>query len=138
MASYFRKVFRPDLNTIDEWNSALKVAIIYEAWSVAELAIDELNEIVTPVERIVLGRKYPDQLGFFWLREGLVEACSQSPPLGIDEGNSLNIDDIIRIGRIRERKRGHGVAHIGKLIKEIFEFPDFSPSNQIWEKKKRM
>ncbi|KAI0354611.1 hypothetical protein OH77DRAFT_1425677 [Trametes cingulata] len=100
---YPRNVVSGDLNTLDEWTSVLRITHRYEFDQHRALAIERLERLATPVERIFLARTY-DIL--HWLHDAYYDLCIREEPLTYDEGVRLGMQDVILLADLRQRIRG--------------------------------
>jgi hypothetical protein len=67
------------------------------------LALRELLPLASPVDKIVLGRKY----GFDdWLTPAFVAICARAEPLSVAEAKRMDNEDVARIYLAREQARG--------------------------------
>jgi hypothetical protein len=90
------------LTTLDEWTSVLHLASKWGFESMRSLALRELLPLASPVDKIVLGRKY----GFDdWLTPAFVAVCARAEPLSLAEAKRMDIDDVARIYLAREQAR---------------------------------
>ncbi|TFK62674.1 hypothetical protein BDN72DRAFT_378010 [Pluteus cervinus] len=81
-----------------EWASVLKVANTLDFPAIRKLAGAQLESVASPVNRIVLGRKY----GFSKLvASGYVELCRCKAPITLLDGHNLGMSDLIDISSIR-------------------------------------
>lgn len=69
---------------------------------ICSLACCRLFPLASPIQRVVLARKY-DLEG--WMVDAVVELCLQSEPLAIMDATVLDVVDIIRISQAREAIR---------------------------------
>jgi hypothetical protein len=69
--------------------------------------LKELLPLASPVDRIVLGRKY----GFNdWLTPAFVAVCARAEPLSLEEAKRMDGEDVARIYQAREQARGSSTA----------------------------
>ncbi|KZP25146.1 hypothetical protein FIBSPDRAFT_687255, partial [Athelia psychrophila] len=87
------------VSTVDEWSSILHLADKWSFESVRALAITQLAPIASPIDKIVLGRRYGVNE---WLSGAYGAVCVQPAALTLDEGRRLGVDDVIRIYAIRQ------------------------------------
>jgi hypothetical protein len=91
------------LTTLHEWTSILHLASKWSFKSMRSLALQELLPLASPVDKIVLGRKY----GFDdWLIPAFVAVCARAEPLSLSEAKLLDVEDVALIFQARERGRG--------------------------------
>ncbi|KZP25201.1 hypothetical protein FIBSPDRAFT_734545 [Athelia psychrophila] len=86
-------------STADEWSSILPLADKWIFESIRVLAIAQLAPIASPIDKIVLGRRYGVNE---WLPGAYGTVCVRPTALTLDEGRRLGIDDVIRINTIRQ------------------------------------
>ena len=69
-----RNISDGDLSTTEEWTSVLALATQWEFADYRRLAIARLAQLASPVDRILLGRRYdiPE-----WLSTAYLELCTQ-------------------------------------------------------------
>jgi hypothetical protein len=90
------------LTTLDQWVSVLHLASKWGFESIRSLALRELLPLASPVDKIVLGRKY----GFDgWLTPAFVAVCARAEPLSLAEADKMSNADVTRIFQARERAR---------------------------------
>jgi hypothetical protein len=95
------------LMTLDEWTSILHLASKWGFESIQSLALKELLPLASPVDKIVLGRKY----GFDdWLIPAFVAVCARAEPLSLAEAKRMDGEDVARIYQAREKVRGSSIA----------------------------
>ncbi|TFK71215.1 hypothetical protein BDN72DRAFT_877278 [Pluteus cervinus] len=88
-----------------EWASVLKIANTLDFPAIRKLAVAQLESGASPIDRIVLGRKYnfPKLVA-----SGYVELCRREAPITLLEGHSLGMSDVIDISSIRHHLRSAG------------------------------
>ncbi|TFK58294.1 hypothetical protein BDN72DRAFT_739871, partial [Pluteus cervinus] len=80
-----------------EWASVLKIANVLDFPAIRKLAVGQLESVASPVDRIVLGRKYDFPK---LVASGYVELCQRITPLTLLEGHSLGLSEVIDISSI--------------------------------------
>lgn len=90
--------------TVDEWTAIMHLADKWTFKSVRVLAIKSLSSIASPVDKIILGRKYDIEE---WLSDAYEAVCRRPEPLTLEEGIRLQMDDVIKIYAIRHN---HGIT----------------------------
>jgi hypothetical protein len=70
------------------------------------LAVRQLSSLTTPVDRVVLGRKY--KIGP-WLRPAYQAICEREEWLSEQEGERLGLRDVLKIGHARQLLRAPAV-----------------------------
>jgi hypothetical protein len=71
--------------------------------SIKNLAVERLSAIATPVDKIVLGRRYNI---FEWLENAYIDVCWRDQALTIEEGKLLGVEDVIKIAAMRQGGNG--------------------------------
>lgn len=97
-----RNISAGDLSTTEEWTSVLALATKWEFADYRQLAIARLAQLASPVDRILLGRRYdvPE-----WLAAAYLELCTRDDALSYDEGVRLGMHDVILLSDIRQSVR---------------------------------
>jgi hypothetical protein len=102
------------LTKLDEWTSVLHLASKWGFESICSLALRELLPLASPVDKIVLGRKY----GFDdWLTPAFVAVCARAEPLSLAEAEKMSNGDVTRIFQARERARSSS-APVATMVAE--------------------
>jgi hypothetical protein len=81
------------------------------------------------VQKLGIMRKY--NIDPQWGYAAVIDLCSRTHPLTIDEGRQLGIDISINVARVREKLEKWGrmkVVEVKKVVLEVFELPDAGPS----------
>ncbi|KIM91718.1 hypothetical protein PILCRDRAFT_827 [Piloderma croceum F 1598] len=91
------------LTTVDEWTSILRLAVEWNFQSIKNLAVERLSAIATPVDKIVLGRRFDI---FEWLENAYTNVCWRDEALTIEEGKLLGVEDVIEIAAMRQWGNG--------------------------------
>ncbi|KDQ59110.1 hypothetical protein JAAARDRAFT_33840 [Jaapia argillacea MUCL 33604] len=91
-----------DASTFDEWSSILHLAAKWGYESIRSLAIREIFPLSSPIDKIVLGRKYdiPD-----WLRDAYVAVCERREPISLEEAMRLGLEEVVKISKARHELR---------------------------------
>ncbi|EPS96664.1 hypothetical protein FOMPIDRAFT_1129890 [Fomitopsis schrenkii] len=99
---YPENISAGDLSTTEEWTSVLALATKWEFADYRQLAIARLAQLASPVDRILLGRRYdvPE-----WLAAAYLELCTRDDALSYDEGVRLGMHDVILLSDIRQSVR---------------------------------
>ncbi|KAI9060514.1 hypothetical protein FKP32DRAFT_1595264 [Trametes sanguinea] len=100
---YPKSVLHGDITTLDDWKSVLQIADQFMFEQHRELAIQRLESLATPIDRIVLSRQYDIKQ---WLEKAYYDLCTREEPLTLDEGERLGMADVIAIAGLRQRIRG--------------------------------
>jgi len=87
---------------VDEWNSVLDLASKWKFESIKALAIEKLAVIASPIDRIVLGRRYEITE---WLVDAYTAACERSSALTLEEAGRLGLEDVVKISFLRQEIR---------------------------------
>ncbi|KZP15106.1 hypothetical protein FIBSPDRAFT_705228, partial [Athelia psychrophila] len=90
---------RPTAKATPQWTSVLHLAAKWGFESIQLLATDNLTETATPVDKIVLGRRYGIS---DWLPRAYEAVCTRADPLTVEEGMKLGVEDIIKISAARQ------------------------------------
>ena len=82
------------------------------------LAIARLAQLASPVDRILLGRRYdiPE-----WLGTAYLELCTRDDALSYEEGVRLGMHDVILLSDIRQSVRGGRVTMQDRNIAILIE-----------------
>jgi len=113
--------------SVDEWTSILTLAIQWNFQSIKNLAIDRLSSIASPVEQIMLGRRFNI---LEWLGNAYAQVCWRNEALTIEEGQLLGIKDVVKIAAIRQGKNKSAFttgSHTG-ILHKVFELPGWVSS----------
>jgi molecular chaperone GrpE (heat shock protein) len=92
----------PPLSSKSEWTSVLHLSHTWNFPSMRSLAVRQLLSLTTPVDRVVLGRKYDVE---HWLRPAYQAICEREEWLSEQEGERLGLRDVLKIGRARQLLR---------------------------------
>jgi hypothetical protein len=121
----------PELATRKEWASVLKVAHRYKFSAIRTLAISHLYLLTTPVEKIVLARKYAVTS---WLSDAFWEVCRREQLPNEEEVARLKYDTFVKIARAREAIRASGAEEKATqmaIIQDIFGLvPEKPPADE--------
>lgn len=98
-----------DAATVDDWSAILALASHWTFPSIKDLSIQKLLSIASPIDKIVLGRKYRID---DWLAGAYVEVCSREAALTEEEGDRLGMKDVIKITRLRQGSKGTSFSPI--------------------------
>lgn len=101
-ALILRSIFdAPEVQTVAEWTAVLRFATMWQFKAVKRLAIKQLDECVSPLQRLVLARAYNLSR---WLEQAFVALISMDelPDEAQMDGLDLNLKDFMRITRARE------------------------------------
>ncbi|KZP11871.1 hypothetical protein FIBSPDRAFT_937307 [Athelia psychrophila] len=90
---------RPAKKTTAQWISVLHLAAEWAFTNIKLLAIDNLTENATPIDKIVLGRRYDIT---DWLPGAYEAVCTRADPLNLEEGRRLGVEDTVRISAARQ------------------------------------
>ncbi|KAK2463054.1 hypothetical protein APHAL10511_004709 [Amanita phalloides] len=93
----------------EEWTSILKLATKWEFASLRQRAINELDGLASPIDKVLLGQDYdiPE------LRlPGYVDLCRSNVPLSEEDGERLGLKDVIKIYRVRQELWGRATMPV--------------------------
>lgn len=93
---------RPATTSVDDWASIFQVATKLNFQSIKDLAVRQLVSITSPVDRIILGRKFEISE---WLPAAYKCICSRAEALTLEEGVQLGMEDVIKISAVRQGRR---------------------------------
>ncbi|KAI0030318.1 hypothetical protein K488DRAFT_29833, partial [Vararia minispora EC-137] len=88
-----------DIATQEEWTAALKLATRWSFPSVRSLAIRNLNNVLSPIDRLVLARTYDVKE---WVDQALNAFIRRNEPLALEEGLRMLPEDVLLISGIRD------------------------------------
>ncbi|KDQ56431.1 hypothetical protein JAAARDRAFT_100772, partial [Jaapia argillacea MUCL 33604] len=63
-----------------------------------EPSIEQLSEVASPVDKVVLGRQYAVTQ---WLVPAFTDLAKRDTPLNLGEGQRLGMEDVILLGEMR-------------------------------------
>lgn len=107
----------PTIHTLAEWSAVLRLATEWSFHDIRALAITRLETLVTPVNRILLGRAY-DVSG--WLPQAYAELCQRKGCLTLDEVKLLHPEDIWLIVTVREESfRSDSVVPPDDIVRRV-------------------
>ncbi|TFK61057.1 hypothetical protein BDN72DRAFT_485098 [Pluteus cervinus] len=91
-----------DATSFDEWASILKVAHYWEFESIIKLALEKIEPVSSPVDKVVLGKTYniPE-----WAVEARVLLCRREEPITLEEASRMGIEEVVNISTTRHRIR---------------------------------
>jgi hypothetical protein len=92
----------PPVSSKTEWASVLHLAHTWNFEFMRAYAIGKLAALTTPVDRIVLGKKYAID---HWLHSAYQVVCERQACLSDEEGARLGLADVLRISRARQDMR---------------------------------
>ncbi|KAF5365952.1 hypothetical protein D9758_006722 [Tetrapyrgos nigripes] len=84
---------------VEEWSAILRVAKLYEMKSIERLALDEILNIASPVERIVIAR---EQGVSDWLVGAFTELCLSKDPLTDQEKSLLGMQTTLMADSMKQ------------------------------------
>ncbi|EKM59128.1 uncharacterized protein PHACADRAFT_63712, partial [Phanerochaete carnosa HHB-10118-sp] len=89
----------PDITSVDEWSAVLRLATEWSFDSIRNLAMERLEPLASPIEKIVLSHTHsiPN-----WLPAAYVSLCQRSHPLTAAEIRAIQAEDIELIMSVRE------------------------------------
>ena len=131
-----RELLIEEARSSEEWISILELASKWEFQSLCRRAINELDSLATPIEKVILSRKY--DIPELRLR-GYVDLCQSTIPLTEEDGERLGLQDVIKIYRVRQELGGQGakfsissediLEKVGANFPPIARHPATSPSH---------
>ncbi|VDC03773.1 unnamed protein product [Peniophora sp. CBMAI 1063] len=132
---YPRGFYTPELNSVTEWISTLRLASIWAFDGIRELAIRELDGRLPPLQRLVLSRAYDIPS---WLPDAFVNLILREASLSMAEMKMLesNIQDIAHITSGREavlcRKVSANARSVrAHVLKHIVQIPAQSEKESL-------
>jgi len=90
---------RPKEKTTAQWTSILHLSAKWAFENIQLLAIDNLTAHATPIDKIVLGRRYGITE---WLAGAYEAVCTRADPLTLEEGMKLGVEDTVRVSAARQ------------------------------------
>ncbi|TFY66973.1 hypothetical protein EVG20_g4114 [Dentipellis fragilis] len=112
---YPTKFHECDVTTVEGWTSVLRLSTKWSFSSIRTLAIERLESIASPVDKVVLGRTYGVDS---WVVPGLVALCERPQYLAREEGRRLGVDDVIIIAAVREDMRSPKSVAAGRPTRD--------------------
>lgn len=88
--------------SVAEWSSVLDLAAKWKFESIKALAIEKLAVIASPIDKIVLGRRYNI---VEWLKDAYKEVCERPSTLTLEEAMRLGMEDVVTISFLRQEIR---------------------------------
>lgn len=108
--------------TTTQWSSILHLAEKWGFENLTLLAIDNLIVHASPIDKIVLGRRYGIKE---WLPAAFEAVCTRADPLTVEEGTKLGMEDTVRIAAARQLygtgKARHHTEYLSGDLGQIFE-----------------
>ncbi|KAI0319569.1 hypothetical protein OF83DRAFT_1082203 [Amylostereum chailletii] len=104
----FLKVLYPidfktrDISTLKEWTAVLRLSNMWGFATLRALAVEQLERLASPVDKIILGRAYELRA---WLEPAFIALGARANPLTIEEGRRLGVDDTVTVFHMRERQQ---------------------------------
>ncbi|TFK65796.1 hypothetical protein BDN72DRAFT_845102 [Pluteus cervinus] len=91
-----------DATSFDEWASILKVAHHWEFESIFKLALENIEPISSPVDKVVIGKTYniPE-----WAAEARVLLCRRDEPITLEEASRMGMEEVVNISQTRHHIR---------------------------------
>ncbi|TFK62053.1 hypothetical protein BDN72DRAFT_777577, partial [Pluteus cervinus] len=95
-----------EATSFDEWASILKVAHQWEFESIFKLALENIEPVSSPVDKVVIGNAYkiPD-----WATEARILLCRREEPITLEEAVRMGIEEAMNISTTRHRIRSSEV-----------------------------
>jgi len=113
---YPKDFSKPTATTVSEWTSILDLSTRWGFESIRLLAIEQLTLVTSPIEKIVLGRKYHVTE---WPQEAYTAICKRAYALTPEEGLCLGAQEVNKISRAR---RGIIIAGCDPAVIFFFMF----------------
>jgi hypothetical protein len=88
--------------SVTEWSSVLDLAAKWKFEAIKALAIEKLAVLVSPIDKIVLGRRYDI---VEWLKDAYKAVCEQPSVLTLEEAMRLGMEDVVTISFLRQEIR---------------------------------
>ncbi|TFK62046.1 hypothetical protein BDN72DRAFT_740867, partial [Pluteus cervinus] len=91
-----------EATSFDEWASILKVAHDWEFESIVKLALEKIEPVSSPVDKVVLGKAYniPE-----WAIEARVLLCRREEPITLEEASRMGMEEVVNISQARHHIR---------------------------------
>jgi hypothetical protein len=109
-------------HTTEEWASVLTFADMWEFGSIRKLAIGQLGQLGSSVDRIVYGKKFGVSK---WLEGAYMDVCERNLPLTEEEGERLGIRDVVKIAATREKlfksTKDFGLSDKSQIVRDEFQ-----------------
>ncbi|TFK45015.1 hypothetical protein BDQ12DRAFT_595133 [Crucibulum laeve] len=100
LAVFYPKSFlTPDLTTVDEWKSVLKLATEWGLSDIRSLAIEKLAPIASAVDQVVIGHAYDIPS---WLAPAYKALVEREVPFTVEEGKMLGIEKLLNIMQAKQ------------------------------------
>lgn len=106
------------LTTIEEWSNVLDLADRWGFSDIKALAIGSLEPIASPIEKIMLGRRY---IISDWLPGAYLDLCNRTTSLSIEEARSIPLEDVVMIAMLRDRTNALPVLSQDAKMAQISE-----------------
>ncbi|TFK64833.1 hypothetical protein BDN72DRAFT_774098, partial [Pluteus cervinus] len=87
-----------DATSFDEWASILKIAHNWEFESIVKLALEKIEPVSSPVDKVVLGKTYdiPE-----WATEARILLCRREEPITLEEASRMGMEEVVNISQTR-------------------------------------
>ncbi|EKM59092.1 uncharacterized protein PHACADRAFT_249288, partial [Phanerochaete carnosa HHB-10118-sp] len=128
----------PDITTVDEWSAVLRLATEWSFDGIRNLAIERLEPIASPIEKIVLSHSHSIAS---WLPAAYISLCQRPHPLTAAEIRAIEAEDVEVVMSVRETILRAGLpsevseisAHVANVMKSVTKAATFTPPNFIPE-----
>ncbi|KAF8627644.1 hypothetical protein AX15_004338 [Amanita polypyramis BW_CC] len=112
-----------DNRTLEDWTTILKLASRWGFDSLRKRAVSEIDNLASPVDRVVLGHEY--SISEFLLPAYLA-LCQSSIPLSEEEGDRLGMKNVINIYRVRHELWGQSNVKVSTaaILKKVETYFD--------------
>jgi hypothetical protein len=97
--------------------SILHLSDLWNFETMRTLAITRLSLLTSPIDRVLLARKYGVDV---WLLPAYQQICEREAWLSDEEGRQLGIDDVMKIGRARQSIRDRPRNSSRQVVEQIF------------------
>ncbi|TRM68913.1 hypothetical protein BD626DRAFT_472357 [Schizophyllum amplum] len=88
----------PGPTTAEQWTGVLTLASQWKIDPLFKLAVQKVEPLLSPVDKLVLGNKY-DIDG--WAKAAYEELCLRRAPLSKEEGRKLGVDAVVKINEMK-------------------------------------
>lgn len=99
--------------TVEVWCAVLRLATEWDFSSIRATAIQNLEHLVTPLEKLLLGRARDVS---HWIHFALFALCTRQEPLTIGEARQMLLEDVVLIAASRET--AHRYSQPSELLKQ--------------------
>ena len=87
---------------LSQWESVPRLTTLWGFDAIRQAAIKHLNDVVSPVGRVVLGQTY--NLNFeSWSLSAMNEIVQRPNPINLEEGRRMGLDMALKLASVREK-----------------------------------